>query len=77
PENSNDILGLIFNHHIFTNQFHNLQLSITIQLAIFLNCVDHYNNVISSKDVYQWTGISIDLVINCTNYVMVALFNQH
>ncbi|KAG2155372.1 uncharacterized protein EDB93DRAFT_1080523, partial [Suillus bovinus] len=55
----------------------NLQLPIAIQLAIFLNHTRYYGNAISPNDVGQWAGVSVGLVINCSNCVMIALLDQH
>jgi hypothetical protein len=77
PEIFDDILNLIFDHPIFYNNSHNSQLSVSIQLAIFLNHAGHYSNAIAVEYVAQWAGISVGSVINCTNHIMVALLNQH
>ncbi|OAX30752.1 hypothetical protein K503DRAFT_788258, partial [Rhizopogon vinicolor AM-OR11-026] len=77
PENFDNILDHISNHHIFTNQSNNPQLPVALQLAIFLNHAGHYGNAISPENVGQWAGISVGSVINCTNRVMVALLDQH
>ncbi|KAF9220564.1 hypothetical protein BS17DRAFT_681967, partial [Gyrodon lividus] len=72
-----DILDQISDHPIFSNQSHNHQLPIAIQLAIFLNHAGHYGNAISPEYVAQWAGVSVGSVINCTNHVMVAILDQH
>ncbi|KIK74134.1 hypothetical protein PAXRUDRAFT_151301 [Paxillus rubicundulus Ve08.2h10] len=78
PEIFDDILDHISDHPIFSSGgSQNCQLSIAIQLAIFLNHAGHYGNAISPKYVAQWAGISVGSVINCTNHVMVAIFDQH
>ena len=77
PEIFDDILDLISDHPIFSNNSHNPQLPVSIQLAIFLNRAGHYGNAIAVEDVAQWAGISIGSVVNCTNCVMVALLDQH
>ncbi|KAG2045703.1 hypothetical protein BDR06DRAFT_985741 [Suillus hirtellus] len=68
---------MISSHPIFCHQSNNPQLSISIQLAMFLNCAGYYGNAISLEDVAQWVGVSVGSVINCTNYVMVALLEEH
>ncbi|KIK75837.1 hypothetical protein PAXRUDRAFT_67919, partial [Paxillus rubicundulus Ve08.2h10] len=70
-------LDQISDHQIFSNQSHNRQLPVAIQLAIFLNHAGHYGNTISPKYVAQWAGVSTGSVINCTNHVMVAILDQH
>ncbi|KAF9222403.1 hypothetical protein BS17DRAFT_708843, partial [Gyrodon lividus] len=71
------ILDQISNHPIFQNQSNNKQLPIAIQLGIFLNCAGHYGNANSPKDIAQWAGVSIGMVINCTHHAMVAILDQH
>ncbi|KAG2053162.1 hypothetical protein BDR06DRAFT_856305, partial [Suillus hirtellus] len=53
PEIFNDILNLISGHPIFHNNSNNLQLPISIQLAIFLNLVSHYGNSATLQDVSE------------------------
>ncbi|KIK72563.1 hypothetical protein PAXRUDRAFT_180436 [Paxillus rubicundulus Ve08.2h10] len=77
PDIFDVILDQISDHLIFSNQSHNHQLPVAIQLAMFLNCVGHYVNAISPEYVAQWAGISTGSVINCTNCVMVAILDQH
>ncbi|KAG2059183.1 hypothetical protein BDR06DRAFT_1072085 [Suillus hirtellus] len=77
PKIFDDILNLISGHPIFHNNSNNLQLPISIQLAIFLNCVGHYGNSATLQDVSEWAGISVGSVVNCTNRIMVALLDQH
>ena len=48
-----------------------------IQLAIFLNYIGHYKNAITPQDIYDWEGVSIVSVINCINYVIMVLLDQH
>ncbi|KIJ04816.1 hypothetical protein PAXINDRAFT_33255, partial [Paxillus involutus ATCC 200175] len=55
----------------------NHQLPVALQFTIFLNCVGHYGNAVLLEDVAQWTGVSVGSVVNCTNYVMVAILDQH
>jgi CobQ-like glutamine amidotransferase family enzyme len=42
-----------------------------------MKVVGHYGNVISLKDVAQWSDISVELVVNCTNHVMAAVLAHH
>ncbi|KAG2061010.1 hypothetical protein BDR06DRAFT_871230, partial [Suillus hirtellus] len=77
PEIFDDILDHNSGHPIFTNQSNNPQLPVAIQLAIFLNCTGHYGNAISPKDVGQWADVSVRLVINCSDHIMIALLNLY
>jgi hypothetical protein len=77
PDIFDDILDQISGHAIFTNHSNNLQLPVAVQLAIFLNHAGHYGNAISPEDMAQWAGVSIGLVINCSNHVMVAILDLH
>ncbi|KIK10783.1 hypothetical protein PISMIDRAFT_123935 [Pisolithus microcarpus 441] len=77
PDTFDFILDSISGHPIFQNNSPNRQLPVALQLAIFLNCMGHYGNVISPEDVRQWAGVSVGSVINCTHHVMIALLDQH
>ena len=71
------IVNKIHEHDIFHSGSNNLQLPVSIQLAIFLNRAGHYGNAISPEDVAQWAGVSVGSVINCTHRVMIALLSLH
>ena len=75
--NFDRILEQISGNDIFIPKGNQLQLSISIQLAIFPNRAGHYGNAISLEDIAQWAGVSVGSVNNCTNHVMVALLQQH
>lgn len=47
------IVNKIYEHEIFHSGSNNLQLPVSIQLAIFLNCAGHYGNAISPEDMAQ------------------------
>ena len=56
-----------------THTSHNIPShSIPTQLAIFLVCVGHYDNVSSPKYVAQWAGVCIETVINTTYRCLIA-----
>ena len=71
------ILEQISGSDIFIPKGNQPQLPISIQLAIFLNHAGHYGNAISLEDIAQWAGVSVGLVKNYSNQVMVALLQQH
>lgn len=77
PQVFDCILDKIRLSPIFSNKSNNLQLPVSIQLAIFLNRAGHYGNAISPEDVAQWAGVSVGSVVNCTHRVMVALLEHH
>ncbi|KAG2067556.1 hypothetical protein BDR04DRAFT_1027070, partial [Suillus decipiens] len=77
PEVFDDILDCISDSPIFKNNSNNHQLPIALQLAIFLSHAGHYGNAIANEYVCQWAGISVRLVTNCTNCVMIALLERH
>ena len=78
PPVFNHIVNQIHEHEIFDSHGNNLQLSVSVQLAVFLNCAGHYGNMISLENVAQWGGgVSVGFVINCTHCVMVVLLGQH
>jgi hypothetical protein len=51
PEVFDCIVEKIQSNPIFSNRSNNLQLPVSIQLAIFLNWAGHYGNAISTEDV--------------------------
>ena len=59
------IVDLIRDHHIFHNNSNNPQLSVQIQLAIFLNTAGHYGNAATLQNLAEWAGVSIGTVHNC------------
>ncbi|KAF8547306.1 hypothetical protein OG21DRAFT_1386263, partial [Imleria badia] len=71
------IVDKIHEHVIFHSRLNNLQLPVSIQLAIFLNRAGHYGNAISPENIAQWAGVSVGSVINCTHRVMIAILSQH
>ncbi|KAF9220436.1 hypothetical protein BS17DRAFT_681707, partial [Gyrodon lividus] len=73
PELFDDILDQLSAHPTFHSQSNNPQLPVAVQLAIFLNHAGHFGNAISPDDVALWAGVSVGSVINCTNFVMVAI----
>jgi hypothetical protein len=71
------IVNKICEHEIFNSGSNNLQLPVSIQLAIFLNRAGHYGNAISPEDVAQWAEVSVGSVVNCTHRIMIALLSHH
>ena len=51
------IVNQIREHEIFDSHGNNLQLPVSVQLAVFLNHAGHYGNAISLEDVAQWGGL--------------------
>lgn len=72
PDIFNNILDCINENPIFQNNSNNHQLPIALQLAIFVNHVDHYGHVISNEDICQWVGVSVGFVTNYTNRIMTS-----
>jgi hypothetical protein len=77
PSTFDGILEQIRDHHIFHNNLNVLQTPVEIQLAIFMYRVGHYGNAASPKAIGHWAGISLGMVVNLTNRVMVALLTLH
>ncbi|KAG2064101.1 hypothetical protein BDR04DRAFT_968895, partial [Suillus decipiens] len=46
-----ELTNLIQGHPIFHNNLNNLQLPVTVQLAVFLNGIGHYGNAATTKDI--------------------------
>jgi hypothetical protein len=44
---------------------------VSIQLAIFLNCIGHYGNSISIQSVSKCAGVSVESVVN---YAIFLIF---
>ncbi|OCH88217.1 hypothetical protein OBBRIDRAFT_734867, partial [Obba rivulosa] len=72
-----ELVKILHPHSIFHNQFNHAQLSVNIQLAIFLYCAGHYGNAASVADIADWAGVSKGTVVNCTWRVAVALLDLH
>ena len=71
------ILNQISIHPIFNNNSNNCQFPVAVQLAIFLFHVGHYGNAVALDYITQWARVSIGSVVNCTNWVMVAVLDKH
>ena len=70
------LLTMIEDHPIFYNNSNIPQASPNVQLTIFLNCISHYGNAASPKDLMQWAGGSAGW-IKCTNRIMIAVLALH
>ncbi|KAG2746065.1 hypothetical protein P692DRAFT_201694805, partial [Suillus brevipes Sb2] len=57
-----EIVNKIINHPVFSNNSHNPQLPVPVQLAIFLNSVGHYRNAATMEDIVDWAGVSVGTV---------------
>lgn len=77
PETFDNLVQLIQSHSIFTNNSHNEQIPVWIQLAIFLNRIGHYGNLATLDDIGEWAGVSAGTVSNCTRRCMVAIITHH
>ncbi|KIK12923.1 hypothetical protein PISMIDRAFT_119986 [Pisolithus microcarpus 441] len=77
PDVFTSLVRKLENHPIFSNNSHNPQLPVSVQLAIFLNGVGHYGNGATTEDVAEWAGVSIGTVYNCYRQVMIALLQLH
>ena len=71
-----DILDRISSNPIFHNCAYIQQLSISIQLMIFLKCIGHYGNANGAEDLREWAGVSMGTMANCTQCVMIALLDD-
>jgi hypothetical protein len=70
PSTFHALLAMIEDHPIFYNNSNIPQASPNVQLTIFLNCIGHYGNTASPKDLVQWAGGSAGWIEKCTNRVM-------
>jgi len=77
PSIFNGIVDKIHNHNIFHNNSNVPQAPVKVQLAIFLFQAGYYGNAASPEAIGQWAGVSLGMVVNCTNRVMVALMSLH
>ncbi|KAJ7230422.1 hypothetical protein GGX14DRAFT_344159 [Mycena pura] len=77
PHIFDGLVQLVHDHHIFMNNSNNPQLSVHIQLAIFLYRAGHYGNSAAPGEVAQWAGVSLGTVVNCTRRVTVAILSLH
>jgi hypothetical protein len=77
PHTFDGLISQIKGHPIFHNNSNNPQLSVYIQLSVFLFRVGHYGNAASPEDTAQWAGLSVGAVEKCTDHVIVALLSYH
>ncbi|KAG1719537.1 uncharacterized protein EDB91DRAFT_1257571 [Suillus paluster] len=72
-----EVMTLIQPHPIFYNKLNNPQLPVTVQLAIFLNGIDHYDNAATTEDISDWVGVSVGTIYNCYKQVMIVILQLH
>jgi hypothetical protein len=77
PDTFNHILSLIETHPIFQSNSIRSQISLHIQLTIFLNRIGHYGNAAGVEDIAEWAGVAPGSVVNCTKRCMVAITAHH
>jgi len=77
PDTFDGIANKIRAHHIFHNHSNTPQAPVEVQLAIFLFCASHYGNAASPEVIGHWAGVSLGMVVNCTNRIMLALLSLH
>lgn len=77
PDEFDYLLSHIQDHPVFHNNSNNEQMSVAIQLAIWLIRAGHYRNLASPKDVSQWAGVSLGMVDNATKRCMLAFIALH
>jgi len=77
PEVFVEIMNRISIHPIFYNNSNNPQLTVPVQLAIFLNSIGHYRNAATPNNIVEWAGVSVGTVYNCYNHVMIAILHHH
>ena len=64
-------------YDIFSNNSNCPQLSVHVQLAIFLFHASHYGSAMPLEDVVQWAGILVGSVEKCTDCVIISLLSLH
>ncbi|KIK12767.1 hypothetical protein PISMIDRAFT_120291 [Pisolithus microcarpus 441] len=77
PDVFTSLIRKLENHPVFSNNSHNPQLPVLVQLTIFLNGVSHYGNGATTEDITEWAGVLIGTVYNCYHRVMIALLQLH
>ena len=77
PSTFDGIVNKICTHQIFHNNSNTPQAPVEVQLAIFLFHAGHYGNAASPEVIGQLAGVSLGMVANCTNRVMVSLLVLH
>ena len=70
------LVDRLSDHPMFLNASHQ-QLPVWMQLAIFLNGLEHYGNAATTQDMTEWAGIAVGTVHNCYKPVMLALLHFH
>jgi hypothetical protein len=76
-ETFDNLVTLIMDDPVFSNQSNCPQLPVHIQLCIFLFHAGHYGNAASPEDAAQWAGISVGGVEKCTDCIIIALLSLH
>ena len=69
------IVNKICKDYIFHSRLNNLQLPVSIQLAIFLNHAGHYGNAISPEDVSQWAVLEINIVMSSLLFMLITYYS--
>jgi hypothetical protein len=77
PETFDALVLRIADHPIFSNNSRNPQTPPYIQLAIALYRFGHYGNAASVEAIAQWAGVSVGLVVKCTQRVIIAFLSMH
>jgi hypothetical protein len=77
PEMFDNLVTLIMDDPVFSNQSNCPQLPVHIQLCIFLFHAGHYGNTTSPEDAAQWAGISVGGIEKCTDRIIIALLSLH
>jgi hypothetical protein len=77
PETFDGLFHAIEKHPIFQSDGSASQFPVEWQLAITLYCIGHYKNVASVEKVAHWAGVSVGMVVNATQQVIIAFLAMH
>ncbi|KAJ7724796.1 hypothetical protein B0H16DRAFT_1333291 [Mycena metata] len=77
PDTFDGLVLRIEGHPIFLNSSPKPQTAPYIQLAIVLFRFGHDGNAASVESIAQWAGVSVGLVVKCTQRVIIAFLSLH
>ncbi|KAF8890351.1 hypothetical protein BD779DRAFT_1671316 [Infundibulicybe gibba] len=77
PGTFDNLVIRIQDNPVFTNNSHNHQFPVEIQLAIALYRFGHDGNAASVDAIAQWASVSSGLVVKCTVRIIVAFLDLH
>ncbi|KAF8226851.1 hypothetical protein L208DRAFT_1299822 [Tricholoma matsutake] len=76
PSCFEDLVNIVQDDPIFSNNSNNPQMPVQVQVAITLYCFGHYGNAASTMKVGLWAGVGVGTVPLVTKWVIKALCSE-